>query len=492
MRRKKITSSITAASSGGTFGSPLVLYITLVIVNFCYTLPLLLKPMDSEADAYGRAQVYFFADSGIFKMEGDVWLPLYQTFINLTQFLPGDEIQTPRYLATAVSSLVPILVFILTKKLTKNTSSSFLTALLYIFFPLFREISTVTLTETFFLVLLLSAFNNLLQGSFFRFVGLFILSQMTRFEAWFLIPWLSSILATKKTLSRTTKLMLLGLCVIFPLFYSAMSFLSHGTSAEYLRQMNEMALRGYIEGRNNFPVAMQNWAYRFWNVFPVGFAVLAVIGGAAFLRKSRVEKSVDYVTQFVFAIAPLFLFLMLPIQVFLPFRDWLPSRYFLIPTTLLFPLIGNGIQQLLVNWNWRRFWQWYLLGLIFLGFELYSLVLNTHGQISTYSPTQFSELYQTLDYQVKKILSTDPDTQILVYKTNSNSPDLPDPDVEFVRYFLFPHEPWVQYVHEPELSKILQSTPEKKIIITTTHFFPSDFSLRTIFKGDHYQFLLAE
>ncbi len=181
-----------------TSATTLFLCCSLFILNFLFAIPLLLKPMHSEADAYGRAIVYPITQSGIFTMDGGVWLPLYQTFISLSQFLPGNEIATPRIMTELVASFVPVLIFLLTRTLTKQNGSSFVTAVLCILFPLFQEIGAATLTEPIFLALFLGSLYFLLNDNYVQFGWLFLLSQMTRFESWFVVPWLIPIILLLK------------------------------------------------------------------------------------------------------------------------------------------------------------------------------------------------------------------------------------------------------------------------------------------------------
>lgn len=479
---QKLTSTIT-----------LFLCCSLFILNFFFAIPLLLKPMCSETDAYGRASVYPVTQSGLFTMYGGVWLPLYQTFVSLTQFLPGTEAMMPRIVTQLVANFVPVFIFLLTRMLTKRNGSSFMAAVLCILFPLFQEIGAATLTETFFLTLFLGSLYYLLNDNYVQFGWLFLLSQMTRFESWFVVPWLIPIIILLKKPAPITKFILIALCVAFPIFYSALSYFTHDTGFSYAVEMNEMANRVAIEGRNNFPLSLSRWTEKFWEVVPVGYVGLFLIGLFAFIQQQEKNKTATYLEQFVFALLPLFLLFMLPVQLFLPFRDWLPTRYILIPTVLLFPLIGMGIQLLITKFSWRQFWQWYLLGALFICFELYSLRLNTNDLVATYNTPQFAELYETLNYQVKNILLKQPNTVIYVYNPLVEKIDVPNIDAELVKYFLLPYHPEVVYVPEGELSALLDNTTRKKIVISKSGLQLSDRPiLRKLFSGQYYDFSSTE
>ncbi len=255
--------------------------------------------------------------------------------------------------------------------------------------------------------------------------------------------------------------------------------------------MKTQATEIYVAEQNNFPLAVASWSKKIWQVYPVCLIGLFLNWLVFFAQKKQVKKT-DFLPEFVFVIQPLFLLLMLPIQLFLPLRDWLPTRYLLIPACLMFPGIGMGLHLLLKKFSVPKFWQWYLLGVVFFIFELYSLQLNTHGLISRYSKVQFNELQQTLTYQIKSMVASRPGLKIYVCNPEYFNEFIPKIDLGFVSYFLIPEYPSIFYVSENDLRAMLVADTNPKIVISTTaQTLPADLPLSALFRGTYYNFFIT-
>ncbi len=430
------------------FDSPISLVIVLYLLNFFVALPMLMKPMNSELDAYGRAKIFKFTESGVFNMTGSVWLPLHESFVSLTQFLPLHPAMNPRAATLAISCLIPGLLFLLTKTLTKHTVISFVTACLFIGFPLFQGVQSTTLSEPLFLFLFITALYAFIQQQWLRFEIFFVLSQMTRFEAWFVIPWVGLLLATLKKLSWRTKVVVFGMCLVFPICYSYLGSRYSQSPVSYYNEMSDMAQKVEIPGVANFPLAVESWNHYVRELYPFSFLGLFLIGQYHYFTTNRRQQ--NHAQDFVFAILPIFLFVMLVAQVFWHLRDWFPPRYILIPAATTFPMIGLGLLTLWKRFIWQKHWQWLVLALLVFGFELSSVNLQAQRILPTYSQIAFDELLN-ITTNIKTAVLVNPSTTIWIYNSPTISGELPVMTREFFKYFLLPQIARIDYITDLNL-----------------------------------------
>jgi hypothetical protein len=437
----------------------------LFLISFLSGLPGLFEPMNTDGDAYGRLDtaIVSFKYGDWFLMTGYVWLPFHTTFMIFSQLLAPNSPLVPRLENLLVSAVIPVLLYLLTYKLTNHRGASISTAIMCILYPFWRHLSTATLTEPLFLVLLLSSQLFFIKGSYGWFTFFMFLSQATRFEAWFLIPWYLMVFWTQKNLSFQKKTLISFMLILFPVLYSISSFEVKGTAVAYYDDMARMAVNINLPGVRDFPLAILSWDERIWESTPIIFVFLALIGLVAFHAKNYVTKNTSSAHQLIYVLTPIFLVFMLYVQVFLQLRDWFPFRYVFIPTILAFPLMGLGLQWLLQQYPVKRYWPYFLFLVLFFSFEFYSLSLNTERLIANLKREVFSDMH-TLIRQINTSHTNKPITTVYLLNTKSLYGEA-EMDVPFIQYFLLPDRPNIEIIKTADLVKKTQSLESKNYFL---------------------------
>jgi hypothetical protein len=96
--------------------------VVIFFISLSIFLPLLIKPMIAEGDAYVRSYLAFedFQDQRLFKSYGGTWLPFHKIIIGLPLYIYNNYFLTPRLITLIISSLTVCLIYILSIELFKN------------------------------------------------------------------------------------------------------------------------------------------------------------------------------------------------------------------------------------------------------------------------------------------------------------------------------------------------------------------------------------
>jgi hypothetical protein len=462
---------------------PLVLCLLTIIIGWTS----LVKPMNSEVDSYSHylmALAFLEKGANVAYIMGSVWLPLHAIFISLPMTLFTDGTFGARLATLLISSLIPVLLYVLTLKLTRHQLISVIVGLVCVIHPFFRHLSTVTLTEPLFLVLFLASQIFLLQERYGWFIVGIFFSQATRFEAWFLIPWYLLILWIPKKLSLKKKLLLSFMLVIFPILQSLASLRNNHTPVYYYQEMAELVKIKQADGVHNFPVAMDSWNKKIWEATPFVFILLTAVGIYAFRQIKSNTASSSTVKQLVYVISPVFLVFMLYVQVFLRLRDWLPFRYIFIPTVLALPIMGLGVQWLLKRLPIKRYWLYFIFLSLFLFFELYSLNLNSGRMFEAYNSDLFNQQRETLIKLKESELLTDSSNVYLLVDLHAESSLLSE---SFVRYFLLSKQPKVIVIDPIDLTdQLATAQPGDFLLIQKNYTGAMPKNLQLFYTTDFY------
>lgn len=301
-----------------------ILAITIIIavwVQLTY-LPLRSPMMVNEADAYSRLwHIVYFPISNI-------WLPGFQFIMRLFSIILDNgsflNYRLGIYFLTISLSLV---IFSIIKNITNDFFSSLLGLIIFLFHPLTKQLSVVTLTEIpWLLFVFLSVYflffsklkNKLTLGLLF-----FIISQTIRYESWFLLALLIPyLLFTLKTNYSKLSLVLvvsafpiLWMLVLNKLYGNPISFFfeklncSHGQDSIFYSTFKELL---------DFMILQIN-TY----IFPSLFLILFLLPGLFYKRLNLTPISSVSV----------YLFLCFLMETFTTFNENMTPRffYFLVP-----------------------------------------------------------------------------------------------------------------------------------------------------------------
>lgn len=478
------------------FNDRVFVIVLLLVCQFLINFSLLLQPMLTEADAYSRFQVasYRVMPHEHTSTNGSVWLPLHEFLLAPIVFLFPHSQLAPRLFTFIFASSIPLLIFALTKTLTKNNFASFFTALCYILFPLFGEISVTTLTEPFFLGFFLASLYFFVNRKHTAWVILLLLCQMIRFEAWFVTPFFILAVGLDKLLTLPKKLSLVWLLICFPLYYSVFSYIEwHNPFLYYTEIVNETK-PVLLNGVNNWPAAISDWSQLFKQVFPFTL-LIGILVGAWQLVQELNQKSQHWLHHTVvltYLALPLFLLLMLPIQEFFHLRDWLPVRYLLVPLTCSFPLLGLGFKYLITAFSPKKFFLLYLVIGGLLALELFSLRLNANMLLRVFAPDDFAYLQNEV-IRLREKLKNIKNPEVIVYNPHHNI-DFPTLDSAFLAYFLLPVQAFTINLKPTELfSELHSSSYREKIVVapkSDARKIQREFSLVPLIETHDYVYLV--
>lgn len=475
------------------FASKFFVSLFLMILTFFFLLPFLLKPMVTELDAYSRYQtaVINLNKNTIFALDGSVWLPLHATFLIPAVAFFSESTLAPRLLTMLISCTIPIWLFLITRTLTRSSLLSLTTALLYLILPLFTEISTTTLTEPVFVAVFLAAQYYFLTKRWSYWVFFIVLAQMLRFEAWFITPLALVMLCIQK-IPTVHKLSLITLLCCFPLVYSLSGYLHAEGFASYYDQMATMAKDAQLPGLHNWPTAVQDWLNLVIKTVPTTYLLLIGIGIFTLVQNWKEKPLMTYqYEEYAFLVIPIFLFLMLPIQVFLHLRDWLPARYLLIPTTLLFPLLGLGIQTVLQKLSLKTYAMAYGLAALVLFFELTSLYYSNHQLLASYNLEDYDYLRNDL-IALRQVSQVEKTTEVGIFDPK-NVRNQPQWHEDVFSWFLLPVSAEVKAVAPTELNAFLSSNRKKKLLVVgRSQKLPAEVQLKPLLTRQHFTYYTLE
>lgn len=465
------------------FSSTAFLLLFIVTLHFSFWLPLLLQPMETEVDAYSRyvSATYDIKYHDFFPLKGSVWLPFYSTILAPTISAFPDSTLAPRLQIALFSSFIPIFLFLITRDLTKQKHLAFATAVLYACLPLFTEISATTLTESLFLSFFTASLYCFLTQRWKLWLMLMMASQALRFEAWFVMPLFMYAITQHTEMKNKTKVVLLALVCIFPAVYSLGGFLTSGDAISYYSEMAAMTKMTSVSGMWNWPEAISSWLILIPKVLPVTFLLLVTAGSYQFIKLHKLDMQISKQQEFILLllVLPAFLFLMLPIQAFLNLRDWLPVRYILIPITLAFPLIGLGMQKITHEFPFKIYAPLYGLLMVIMVFELWSLKINTHRLLSTYSAEDFKYLQNEIAFLRTKV-TIDSDLRINIidpYETK----EYPQLRSSFLIWFFMPLHPTIVETTSEKFKPLMnEPQTEEIIIIDKGQKLPSGYAFEPI------------
>lgn len=327
---------------------------TLIVSLFFFgsqTIPKLQQPMISSTDGYSRLSLAVFIASFGLNLSGEdyVWLPFSKilTSIPLILFSQNDQYIAARIFSWLCIITTSLIIYKITHTLTKNTFFSLFAFSLSITNPLFVSLSLQTLSEnTWILLVSLSTFFILQKNPKSWSIGFFfwILSQITRFESWYLTPLIICCFWFYHRSRRYSIYFLLS-SLIFPIFWLLLTYINTGDLLYYFHQKMLQAEKG-----------PEHIYYHLKNSFNAWFDQLSIIHGNIILIPFFVGLKVYLKQKNILFFIPIFVFISLVFQVYFGTMEYFPSRYlslipvFIIPLTIvsLISLLNSKLLTILI------------------------------------------------------------------------------------------------------------------------------------------------
>jgi len=159
-----------------------------------------------------------------------------------------------------------------------------------------------------------------------------------RFESWILLP-LIWFLIISKPISLNKKMTFMIASVLFPIYWMYLGKIYSGNYLYFFKQKYELAQYFQSPIYFNLNLSMLAWKNKLIPIFPSIFIFLAFFDFKNLL-KNNTAKNIFYY------FLPIFMYISLIAQVFFGTMEWFPTRYLLISTTFLIPLLASSIFEI--------------------------------------------------------------------------------------------------------------------------------------------------
>lgn len=269
------------------------------------------------------------------------WLPLYFKITGLPLAIYNNVYFTPRFITLLFSAGTVILMYYYAFLITRSANIAWLSSLMFLIFPQRIFLSTLTFSEPIFVFFQLLSLILIFGKRPRWLIGLLSLNIAAgiRYESWFLLPLLYFYIWKSKHL-KFKSLLILG-AGFFPMFWLLMNWIFTANPVHFLTEKNFLANHfagtlGYLD----FPAAFFQWFIRLSNILTLPGIVLAIFGWFMLV------KNQDSLKKHIMILLPFWIFLTLPIQVFLKTMEAYKERYLFIPAAFAFPMIGYGLSRL--------------------------------------------------------------------------------------------------------------------------------------------------
>ncbi|MFZ5438255.1 MAG: hypothetical protein ACOZAK_04360 [Patescibacteria group bacterium] len=452
--------------------------VVIFFISLSISLPLLIKPMIAEGDAYVRSYLAFedFQDQRLFKSYGGTWLPFHKIIIGLPLYIYNNYFLTPRLITLIISSLTVCLIYILSIELFKNYKQKKIIALItvgiFLLFPQRIFLSTQTLTEpvfTFFFILgiYLLIKNKLLTSTIFLNI-----SHGIRYESWFLTPIIFYYLYINKKISIKQKVLYGSSLLLFPTYWFLLNLVNNGSGLAFFSEKYQIAQNaGFIQEYWNFPLSFNVWLNNSFDLIGL-IGLISLVQGIIFYAKNKKTNT----SGIFFLSTSIYLFSLLVLQVFMGTMEWFPHRYLYIPLTLFFPFIAYGLLITLKKINKKNL-------IIFLALlpitliDIFYVYQHTHiisAPDMKYPIDKEKKLNEIL-YFYKKISMNENDITLYIYKEDENS-------------WLYPHFVYFNQVTEESIPSIEIEDLKNKVYLNETknYYFVFEKPAFTIIKKDQF------
>lgn len=318
----------------------------ILIVGLLISLKQISQPMIAEADAYSRVNVAISQKkiNLFFNKYGGTWLPFH--FSLMVVFLSKFDypLLIPRIITLILSLGSIVSIYFYTKRFQKNKTTALIASLLFLLFPLRIYLGTQTLSEPIFIFFLIISFI-FISGEKLSYKEILLsllflnIAHGIRYESWMILPlvWFFII---NKPINLNKKITYIFYSILFPIYWLYLNSINTGSFLTFFNQKYEVAQKYQIIQYFNFNLSFVAWEEKLIKIFPIPFLALSLFD-LRNLFKKFITKNIFYY------FLPFFFFLALVVQVFFGTMEWFPTRYLLIPTTFLIPLLASSIHEII-------------------------------------------------------------------------------------------------------------------------------------------------
>jgi len=294
-----------------------------------------------ELDAYSHVNnaVRLYKSGKVVNSYSTVWLPFVDSALTLPLYLHFNPHIIPRITILLFSLGSIIIIYHYTRALTNKNDAALTAAIIFSLLPIRIFTSTITLSEpifTFFLLLSLFYFIKPKPQYIPGLISLNIAHGM-RYESWFLLPLFWLIFLFSKKLNSLFKILSIILSCLIPIGWLIHLYVKHGNALLFFQIKYNLAQSKPNPAFNNWLLSFQEWFDQLISVLPpilIGFFLISLY---------QYIKSRHSLSKKTLSLLPLYLFLILIIQVYLGTMEWFPQRYLYTTITLSIPILSYGL-----------------------------------------------------------------------------------------------------------------------------------------------------
>ncbi|MDH5533146.1 MAG: glycosyltransferase family 39 protein [Candidatus Pacebacteria bacterium] len=353
------------------------IFILFLSTLFIFSLLEITNPMIGEGDAYSRAIISkrLFDKGQLFNLGiTNTWLPLHFSLLNILSSF-NLNIFTSQRIVTSIFSILSIYsLYLYSKEVFKDQKVAILSGVIFGLLPLRIILSTQTLSETTFLFFFILAMLFLIKRhttkNLLFFMILFNLSAAIRFESWLIIPLIILYLILNNKINKNIKFLYFLSLLLFPITWIINNFKDNGTLFYFFNNKYNIAQRTTINEFYNLNLSIKAWEGQLLQLFPIEILIITIFSYKYLFKKLTLKKAFSY-------FLPIYLYIILILQVFLGTMEWFPHRYLLIPLTFLIPILANYLiivsKKIIKAYKKNnKKYLFILIGLIIISLSLYS------------------------------------------------------------------------------------------------------------------------
>ncbi|MEP6602736.1 MAG: hypothetical protein ABJB69_02185 [Spartobacteria bacterium] len=219
------------------------------------------------------------------------WLPLFQLAVAIPNVLNGNALLTAQIVSSLCGAASCVLVFVITRELTRNTILACVAFILVLGNPLDVLYSAAAMTDVPFGCLLLASVWFALRQRWIAAAVIGAIAEGVRLEAWTLVLVLPLLQLVSE---RKIPLVTLSILLLPPLLWLGISYAATGDAFAYFakRELYQARYLDFYPSRHGFVLSdiRQDFDYLLLGANPVVALAIVVAGGLSilhFIRRSQ-------------------------------------------------------------------------------------------------------------------------------------------------------------------------------------------------------------
>lgn len=323
----------------------LVLLVIAIVFFAFFTFIQIQHPMVGETDAFCRSEHAITAlnNNNFFEpLYTGIWLVGNRFFMQMLLLFSETTTQYRFLYSMSLVALIPA-IYLYSHSLFTIKKVSLTSGILLITLPLVLFLSTQTLTELPFTIPFIFSLYFLFKSkpNYAASIIALNIAHSFRFESWFILPLIFAYLVSENSLSHFKKALYIILYSFFPIFWILFGYYTTGVWYDFfLDKYTHASEKNFDHTYGNIFISTHRWLVSLAVSVPHTFPPLWIIGVTFSIFNIR--KKILFS-----ALIPLYLFIVLILQVYLGTMEWQPTRYLAPIIILSLPFISYALVHII-------------------------------------------------------------------------------------------------------------------------------------------------